>query len=434
MRFLPVVDQGAVVRFETSGSDAATHVHAVVGFAGKRDVRRANVTLPLSASGAVKLEDSSSKIAVAFSLDGMLDVKLAVTRGIAVYAKAYGEQADVVHRVHEEGTEDYVFFAERPARPELSYRVEVSRVAGLRLVSNTLEFLDDSGTPMLRVAPPYVVDSKGERHEARLAVNGCAYDTSPAAPWGRRVTKPGAERCSVRVTWAGDVCYPAMVDPAWTTTGSMATARGYGHTVSVLPSGRVLVAGGDGGTTLASAEIYDAAGNAGAGTFAATGSMTTARDNHMATVLASGKVLLTGGYFGGQSLASAEIYDAGAGTFTATGSMGAKREGHTAVVLSSGKVLVAGGIGSTILASAEVFDAAGNAGAGAFAATGDLATARQGHTAIVLPSGKVLVAGGHDGAGCTASAEVFDAAGNAGAGIFTATAPMGAARGCPACC
>jgi len=232
----------------------------------------------------------------------------------------------------------------------------------------------------------------------------------------------------VRVTWAGDVCYPAMVDPAWTTTGSMATARGYGHTVSVLPSGRVLVAGGDGGTTLASAEIYDAAGNAGAGTFAATGSMTTARDNHMATVLASGKVLLTGGYFGGQSLASAEIYDAGAGTFTATGSMGAKREGHTAVVLSSGKVLVAGGIGSTILASAEVFDAAGNAGAGAFAATGDLATARQGHTAIVLPSGKVLVAGGHDGAGYTASAEVFDAAGNAGAGIFTATAPMGAAR------
>jgi len=182
MRFLPVVDQGAVVRFETSGSDAATHVHAVVGFAGKRDVRRANVALPLSASGAVKLEDSSSKIAVAFSLDGMLDVKLAVKRGIGVYAKAYGEQADVVHRVHEEGTEDYVFFAERPARPELSYRVEVSRVAGLRLVSNTLEFLDDSGTPMLRVAPPYVVDSKGERHEARLAVNGCAYDTSPVGP------------------------------------------------------------------------------------------------------------------------------------------------------------------------------------------------------------------------------------------------------------
>ena len=129
MRFLPVVDQGAVVRFETSGSDAATHVHAVVGFAGKRGVRRANVALPLSASGAVKLEDSSSKIAVAFSLDGMLDVKLAVTRGLAVYAKAYGEQADVVHRVHEEGRR--TTFSSRSAQRVQSCPIE-SKYRGWR--------------------------------------------------------------------------------------------------------------------------------------------------------------------------------------------------------------------------------------------------------------------------------------------------------------
>jgi hypothetical protein len=38
--------------------------------------------------------------------------------------------------------------------------VEVSRVAGLRLVSNVLEFLDEGGAPRLRIAPPFVVDAR----------------------------------------------------------------------------------------------------------------------------------------------------------------------------------------------------------------------------------------------------------------------------------
>ena len=91
--------------------------------------------------------------------------------------------------------------------------------------------------------PPYVVDSRGERHDARLAVKGCSYDTHPAGPWGREVTRPGASRCNVLVEWGGDIAYPVLVDPAWTTTGSMASRR-YHHTSSVLASGRVLVAGG----------------------------------------------------------------------------------------------------------------------------------------------------------------------------------------------
>ena len=71
--------------------------------------------------------------------------------------------------------------------------------------------------------------------------------------------------------------------------------------------------------------------------------------------------------------------------------MGTARVSHTATLLPSGKVLVAGGLGNGLLplTSAEFYDPA----TGAWTATGSLGTARHGHTATLLPSGKVLVAG-----------------------------------------
>src|SRR5438034_10229022 len=42
-----------------------------------------------------------------------------------------------------------------------------------------------------------------------------------------------------------------------------------------------------------------------------------------------------------------------------------------------------------------------------FVITGSLATARNGHTATLLPNGKVLVAGGGDGGSILASAELY---------------------------
>jgi MYXO-CTERM domain-containing protein len=417
------------LRFE---GDGATHVRAVLPADALRAVpRSARVALPVRANDDVKVEDDTSHLSVGFSLEHVHNAPIELAGGMALYRGAL-DGADVVHRVHAEGTEDFVIFETRPAHEELSYSVDVSRAAGLRLVSNTLEFLDDSGTPVLRVAPPYIVDAKGERHEAKLAVAGCAFDTSPAAPWGRKVTVPGAARCSVHVAWASNITYPAMVDPVWSATGSMATARRE-HTASTLPSGRVLVVGGySTSAPLSSAELYDPAGNAGAGTFAATGSMAVARYMHTGSVLPSGKVLISGGVIvSGGVLASAELYDpagnAGAGTFVTTGAMGNARGSHTASVLPSGKVLVAGGYdaGQVAVTIAELFDPAGNAGAGTFSATGALITGRFGHTASVLPSGKVLIVGGIGG---NATAELFDPAGNAGAGAFVATASMSTDR------
>ena len=119
----------------------------------------------------------------------------------------------------------------------------------------------------------------------------------------------------------------------------MGTARDR-HTATLLPSGKVLVAGGESGVGVSnSAELYDPA----SGTWTATGSLGTARRNHTATLLPNGKVLVAGGNNGPGALRSAELYDPARGTWTATGSLGNARERHTAMLLPSGKVLVAAG-------------------------------------------------------------------------------------------
>ena len=103
----------------------------------------------------------------------------------------------------------------------------------------------------------------------------------------------------------------------WSPTGSLTTARGF-HTATLLPSGKVLVAGGYDGDSLASAELYDPS----TGKWSPTGSLSIARAYHTATLLPNGKVLVVGGFdVFGDSLADAELYDTRTGTWSRTGSM-----------------------------------------------------------------------------------------------------------------
>src|SRR5262249_25126043 len=118
------------------------------------------------------------------------------------------------------------------------------------------------------------------------------------------------------------------------------------HTSTLLADGSVLIAGGDSAfgalsAIESSAELYDPA----MGRFAATGAMTTPRDGHTATLLPDGRVLLAGGPPApAGTLASAELYDPSTGTFPATGSMATPRFFHTATLLADGRVLIAGGV------------------------------------------------------------------------------------------
>src|SRR5262249_25578657 len=116
------------------------------------------------------------------------------------------------------------------------------------------------------------------------------------------------------------------------------------HTATLLPNGKVLVAGGewqdpDSGTkSLSSADLYDPA----TGIWSGTGSLGTARAYHTATLLPNGKVLVVGGYdsYVFDPLASAELYDPATGAWSPTGSLAAARYSHTATLLANGKVLV----------------------------------------------------------------------------------------------
>jgi WD40 repeat protein len=201
----------------------------------------------------------------------------------------------------------------------------------------------------------------------------------------------------------------------FTSTGSMETVR-WGHTATLLSDGRVLVAGGIGSGTgnagyLASAEIFDPV----SGAFTVTGSMKTKRWWHETTLLGDGRVLVSGGVDLFRTVTSeAELFDTASGTFTPTGSMTNMRRIHTSTLLNNGKILVTGGEYFVMtqallsLATAEIFDPASG---GFVSTTGNMATARSGHTATLLNDGSVLVTGGIDftaqGEGVLASAELF---------------------------
>jgi hypothetical protein len=192
----------------------------------------------------------------------------------------------------------------------------------------------------------------------------------------------------------------------WRSAGTMHAGREF-HTATLLPpsqptgTSKVLVAGGIGndGVPLATAEVDDPLGHTQTGVWSLTGSMSTARYAHTATLLSSGKVLVTGGIdANGAPLASAELYDPAVGTWSTAGSMLTARHDQTAVVLIGGQVLVTGGIGTggAILSSAELY----NPTTGAWSAAGNMTAARISHTATVLTSGIVLINGGRNSKWC----------------------------------
>jgi hypothetical protein len=235
----------------------------------------------------------------------------------------------------------------------------------------------------------------------------------------------------------------------WTITSPL-NECGCGRTLTLLPNGKVLAAGGynskDGRSSRAelSAELFDPVSQA----WRKTGAMNSVHNNHTATLLANGKVLVTGndyrtnafavtewydeatrtstrkvsvietlpprGQITGSSdrtndFASAELYEPATGTWKCAASLNRPRGHHTATLLTNGLVLVVGGDDKqgTALSSAELYDPI----AETWTEIDGLQLARTYHTATLLTTGKVLVVGGQDSKGYAfPEAELFDPA------------------------
>ncbi len=214
-----------------------------------------------------------------------------------------------------------------------------------------------------------------------------------------------------------------LYDPAtgkFQPTDEMNVAR-VGPIAVLLRSGKVLIAGGwvgQGGTD--SAELYDPA----TGKFTLIAKMTARRGRPSATLLADGDVLIAGGEErDNEAVASAEVFHVKTLSFQPTGSMHHARVSHTATLLDDGRVLIAGGYAGSVMPSAEFYDPK----SGTFQETGSLGTARCKHTAGLLPDGRVLIAGGSDSRGWSGnlnSAEIYDPR----TGKFTAASPLNDSR------
>ena len=122
------------------------------------------------------------------------------------------------------------------------------------------------------------------------------------------------------------------------------------------------------------------------------------RDNHSATLLRDGRVLVTGGVSsgdgGGPAEKSVEIYDPESGAWTFADHMFLSRYSHEATLIADGRVLVTGGFNISAFHipsnDAELYDPV----ADRWSQTANMRTPRATHAAFLLQDGRVLVAGG----------------------------------------
>jgi hypothetical protein len=201
-------------------------------------------------------------------------------------------------------------------------------------------------------------------------------------PTGQVLIVGGIERNGV-IQPSAEVFDP--IKARFTITGKPLAQHGWGVTATLLPNGKVLVAGGSTGCDspcfTAAAELYDPA----TGTFALTGNMTTPRAGARAVLLKSGDVLLVGGSpaTDRSSMLSAELYHPSAGKFTSLGAAHLA-DATQIMLLNDGLALVVGSSGSAL------YDPATQR----FTSTGTMTVPRTKFGGALLPDGRVLIAGG----------------------------------------
>ncbi len=322
-----------------------------------------------------------------------------------------------------------------PAAPEASAwqsagSMSVARASGMQALLSSGKALVAGGVNNSTVLSSAEIYTPARSGTGTWATTGSLHAARQSAAavtlLDGRVLVAGGKGTSSTILKTAEIYDP--VAGTWATTGSMATARN-GLVATLLYNGKVLVAGGtDIGKPvdpLKTAELFDPS----TGTWTPTGSMTTGRAFATATLLPNGKVLVAGGVISsdGTLAKSAELYDPATGTWSAAGSMAAARDHQMAVLLFDGRPLVMGGQGSQgkPLASAELY----TPGTNSWSSAGTFSGGRTAAAVDVLYSGKVLMAGGFGGNGNTILSSVNLYTPNGGAGTWATGPAMPETRG-----
>jgi hypothetical protein len=169
------------------------------------------------------------------------------------------------------------------------------------------------------------------------------------------------------------------------------------HSATLLPDGRIFVAGGNGSPI--SLMLWDE--DAG---FLDAGQMTQPRSGHASALLPNGDVLLVGGFASPQT---AERCRPG-GTCRAIGPPLHPLYRNSSAVLHDGRVLLLGGSTDGVVEQAmiEVYDPDTDA----FTDAGVMLLPRHQATSVTLPDGRVLTGAGYSALGDSAQAELYDPA------------------------
>jgi WD40 repeat protein len=275
--------------------------------------------------------------------------------------------------------------------------------------------------PFVAIASFQRVSPENISNTANLGIPRAAH-TATLLPNGKVLIAGGciSNGCENNVTSSAELFDPN--NQIFSPIANMMISR-VGHQAVPLKSGLVLILGGwTGQNTTAKAEIFDSVTEK----FVTIGNMLEARDGFTATRLNDGRVLIAGGYYGAiQRLDSAEIFDPATNQFTTVGSMGSPRMAHSAALLSDGRVLIVGGSKSrgAVVSSAEVFDPYNNS----FSVLSNMNSPRHKQAAVTLKDGRVLIVGGADSndfTGQYASTEIFSPKTNR----FVSSSSMNAAR------
>ena len=157
------------------------------------------------------------------------DVTAQIDNGQVIYRGAYPE-TDSMHVVSAGRSEEFLFLQNECAPREFAYEIsEVTAGTRVKLVNGEVRFTNQAGNGV-KIEAPWLIEANGALR-------------SDAVHWELDAAQSAAGPQRLRLVVAKGLSYPVMIDPSWTATGNLGTARAF-HTATLLPSGKVLVAGG----------------------------------------------------------------------------------------------------------------------------------------------------------------------------------------------